>query len=172
MRSNYHQVQKGRKICGLGCVNHARTRARVTQRRPHIFLLICIFLGKHNTFNNDFLLFGASCQKESPMREEGRAVTLTRHRQDGGGVGRAGSDHLQRSRSSARSCALQPFVNFNLPTLLGWSGRTDASRIHSRYFGPELFSCWLNYLEIITPQAKEIIGFIHPKGVFLLLEGP
>ena len=34
-------VQKCRKICGLGCVNQARTRARVTQPSPRIFLHIC-----------------------------------------------------------------------------------------------------------------------------------
>ena len=36
-------IQKGRKICGLGCVNQACTRARVTQPGPHIFLYICSF---------------------------------------------------------------------------------------------------------------------------------
>ena len=36
-----HNIQKWRKICGLGCVNHACTMARVTQPGPHIFLHIC-----------------------------------------------------------------------------------------------------------------------------------
>ena len=34
-------VQICRKISGLCCVNQARTRARVTQPSPHIFLHIC-----------------------------------------------------------------------------------------------------------------------------------
>ena len=38
--TNTH-VQKCRKIRGLGCVNKACTRARVTQPSPHIFLHIC-----------------------------------------------------------------------------------------------------------------------------------
>ena len=37
-------VQIRRKIRGLGCVNQARTRARVTQPSPHIFLRICTCL--------------------------------------------------------------------------------------------------------------------------------
>ena len=35
-------IQKCRKICGLGCVNQACTRVRVTQPSPHIFPHICI----------------------------------------------------------------------------------------------------------------------------------
>ena len=35
------QIQKCRKICGLGCVNRARIRARVTQPSPCISLHIC-----------------------------------------------------------------------------------------------------------------------------------
>ena len=35
------RIQKCRKICGIGCVNQACTRARVTQPSPHIFLHIC-----------------------------------------------------------------------------------------------------------------------------------
>ena len=35
-------VKKCRKICGLGCVNRAHARTRVTQPSPHIFLHICI----------------------------------------------------------------------------------------------------------------------------------
>ena len=35
------QLQKCRKIRGLGCVNQACTSARVTQPSPHIFLHIC-----------------------------------------------------------------------------------------------------------------------------------
>ena len=42
---NYHlkkkNIQKCRKIRGLGCVNQACTRARVKQPSPHIFLHIC-----------------------------------------------------------------------------------------------------------------------------------
>ena len=34
-------VQKCRKIRGLGCMNQARTRARVTQPSSHIFVHIC-----------------------------------------------------------------------------------------------------------------------------------
>ena len=34
-------LQTCRKICGLGCVNRARVRARVTQPRTSIFLHIC-----------------------------------------------------------------------------------------------------------------------------------
>ena len=37
----YECVQKCRKICGLGWVNRARARVRVTQPSPHIFLHIC-----------------------------------------------------------------------------------------------------------------------------------
>ena len=39
-------VQKGREICGLGCVNRAHARALVTQSSPHICLHIYI-----NTYN-------------------------------------------------------------------------------------------------------------------------
>ena len=37
------QIQICRKIHWLGCVNQARTRARVTQPSPHIFLRICTY---------------------------------------------------------------------------------------------------------------------------------
>ena len=37
-------IQKCRKKCGLGCVNRARAKARVTQPTPHIFLHICTTL--------------------------------------------------------------------------------------------------------------------------------
>ena len=35
-------VQKCRKMCGLGCVNHVRAREPVTQPSPRIFLHICM----------------------------------------------------------------------------------------------------------------------------------
>ena len=38
-----YNVQKCRKIRGLGCVNQACTRARVTQPSQHIFLHICMY---------------------------------------------------------------------------------------------------------------------------------
>ena len=41
-RNTIYTVQKCRKIRGLGCVNQAPTRMRVTQPSPHIFLHICI----------------------------------------------------------------------------------------------------------------------------------
>ena len=41
-------VQMCRKIRGLGCVNQARTRVRVTQPSPYIFLHICIYSTKTN----------------------------------------------------------------------------------------------------------------------------
>ena len=52
-------VQKCRKIRGLGCMNQACTRARVTQPSPHIFLPICIWLvlSSPNQHEAQFSLF-------------------------------------------------------------------------------------------------------------------
>ena len=41
-----HLLQECRKIRGLGCVNRARARGRVTQPSPRIFLHICRWIGR------------------------------------------------------------------------------------------------------------------------------
>ena len=48
--SSHRQIQKCRKICGLGCVNRARARARVTQPSPCIFF--CISVSHHARLPN------------------------------------------------------------------------------------------------------------------------
>ena len=47
--SLFENVQKCRKIHGLGCVNLACARARVTQPSPHIFLHTCNVHGSRKT---------------------------------------------------------------------------------------------------------------------------
>ena len=37
----HRQIQRRRKICGLGCVNHVFAKAHVPQPIPHTFLHIC-----------------------------------------------------------------------------------------------------------------------------------
>ena len=54
----YPSVQKCRKIHGLGCLNRACARARVTQPSPHIFLHICSDMDRTNSI---LVLIGSKC---------------------------------------------------------------------------------------------------------------
>ena len=94
-------VQKYRKICGLGCVNHARARAQVTQPSPRIFppsvvlpsFLPCDALDYSNE-STAFLFFRTFFGQRPPARPPHLAGSIAQSK---------GGEKKRPSRSVGRS---------------------------------------------------------------------